>query len=198
MIKELKVGDYIERFELGTEQKYNDVAGVIESFGFNNNSLSGYKGLLRREFNLLIIRSGGYSNADICSDCIRKLTYDQIMSLKKHQTKDAKVSIVNRDIEQAPKQSVSVDYLKRCIDVQAERGKQYDASGTGERSFDAAARAFNALTCEKLSGSDVCLLLTCVKVVRQNSNKSRLHDDSLLDGISYLSLWADELTKELS
>ena len=63
--------------------------------------------------------------------------------------------IVNRDIEQTPKQSVSVDYLKRCIDVQAERGKQYDASGTGERSFDAAAKAFNALTGEKLNGSDV-------------------------------------------
>jgi hypothetical protein len=92
----------------------------------------------------------------------------------------------------------SVDYLNECIEVQAERGKQYDASGTGERSFDAAAKAFNALTGEKLSGSDVCLLLACVKVVRQNSDKSRLHDDSLLDGVSYLSLWAEELNKELS
>lgn len=94
-------------------------------------------------------------------------------------------------------ESVSVQYLNRCKAVQAERGKQYDSKGAGERSFDAAAQAFNALTGEKLSGSDVCLLLTCLKVVRQNSDKSRIHDDSLLDGISYLSLWAEELTKEL-
>ena len=94
-------------------------------------------------------------------------------------------------------ESVATQYLKRCIDVQIERGKQYDSEGTGERSFQAAADAFNALTGEKLSGSDVCLLMVCLKVVRQNSNKSRIHDDSLLDGVSYLSLWADELTKEL-
>ena len=95
-------------------------------------------------------------------------------------------------------ESVATQYLKRCIDVQIERGKQYDSEGTGERSFQAAADAFNALTGEKLSGSDVCLLMVCLKVVRQNSNKSRIHDDSLLDATSYMSLWADELTKELT
>ena len=96
-----------------------------------------------------------------------------------------------------PIESVAAQYLKRCIDVQIERGKQYDSEGKGERSFQAAADAFNALTGEKLSGSDVCLLMVCLKVVRQNSNKSRIHDDSLLDGVSYLSLWAEELNKEL-
>lgn len=89
------------------------------------------------------------------------------------------------------------DYLNECISVQKERGEQYDSSGTGERSFDAAAKAFNAMTGGKLKGSDVCLLLTCVKAVRQYSNPNRLHDDSLLDGVSYLSLWAEELNKEI-
>ena len=108
--------------------------------------------------------------------------------------------IVNKVKSDKPyefEESISVQYLNRCKAVQHERGKQYDSKGTGERSFDAAAQAFNALTGEKLKGSDVCLLLTCLKVVRQNSDNSRVHDDSLLDGISYLSLWAEELTKEI-
>ena len=89
------------------------------------------------------------------------------------------------------------DYLNECIEVQNQRGEQYDSKGTGERSFAAAASAFNAMTGNNLKGSDVCLLLTCVKAVRQYSNPNRLHDDSLLDGVSYLSLWAEELNKEL-
>lgn len=92
----------------------------------------------------------------------------------------------------------AVEFLNACAAVQSERGKQYDASGTGERSFAAAASAFNAATGKSLTGSDVCLLLTMVKLVRQYSSPGRLHHDSLLDGVSYLSLWAEELTKELS
>jgi hypothetical protein len=92
----------------------------------------------------------------------------------------------------------AVEFLNACAAVQSERGKQYDASGTGERSFAAAASAFNAATGKSLTGSDVCLLLTMVKLVRQYSSPDRLHHDSLLDGVSYLSLWAGELSKELS
>lgn len=91
----------------------------------------------------------------------------------------------------------AVEFLNACATVQSERGKQYDASGTGERSFAAAASAFNAATGKSLTGSDVCLLLTMVKLVRQYSSPDRLHQDSLLDGVSYLSLWAEELSKEL-
>ena len=99
------------------------------------------------------------------------------------------------DVVQNPK--LATDYLDECKAVQEERGKQYDSESTGERSFQSAADAFNALSGEKLSGSDVCLLLTCLKFVRQNSDKSRLHEDSLLDAVSYTSLWAEELNKEL-
>jgi len=91
----------------------------------------------------------------------------------------------------------AVEFLNACVAVQSERGKQYDASGTGERSFAAAASAFNAATGKSLTGSDVCLLLTMVKLVRQYSSPDRLHQDSLLDGVSYLSLWAEQLTSEL-
>ena len=91
----------------------------------------------------------------------------------------------------------STELLQACIDVQAERGKQYDANQTGERSFQAAAEAFNALTGANLKGSDVCLMLVCVKAVRQYSNPTRLHDDSVLDLVSYASLWGEELYSEL-
>lgn len=95
----------------------------------------------------------------------------------------------------APK--TSADYLAECLKVQQERGKQYDASGTGERSFDAAAEAFNCITGKNLRGSDVCLLLQMVKYVRQYSSPDRLHQDSVLDAVSYGALWAEQITGEL-
>lgn len=91
----------------------------------------------------------------------------------------------------------STDLLSACAAVQSERGKQYDTSGTGERSFKAAADAFNALTGHELKGSDVCLLLVCLKAVRQYSNPARVHDDSVLDLVSYSALWGEELYNEL-
>lgn len=90
----------------------------------------------------------------------------------------------------------STELLSRCAAVQSERGRQYDVSGTGERSFQAAADAFNALTGQQLKGSDVCLLLVCVKAVRQYSNPARVHDDSVLDLVSYAALWGEELYNE--
>jgi len=93
--------------------------------------------------------------------------------------------------------ATAAEYLSACAHVQLERGKQYDASGTGERSFDAAAEAFNCITGKHLRGSDVCLILVMVKLVRQYSDPARLHADSVLDMVSYASLLAEELTKEL-
>lgn len=91
----------------------------------------------------------------------------------------------------------AADYLAACANVQLERGKQYDASGTGERSFDAAAEAFNCVTGKNLCGSDVCLILEIVKLVRQYSDPTRLHADSVLDKVSYSALWAEQITAEL-
>lgn len=91
----------------------------------------------------------------------------------------------------------AADYLAACANVQLERGRQYDASGTGERSFDAAAEAFNCVTGKNLRGSDVCLILEMVKLVRQYSDPTRLHADSVLDKVSYSALWAEQITAEL-
>jgi hypothetical protein len=92
----------------------------------------------------------------------------------------------------------AVEFLNACVAVQSERGQQYDPNGKGERSFAAAAVAFTALTGKPLVGSDICLIIELVKKVRQYSKPDRIHHDSLLDSVSYDSLWAAELIKELS
>ena len=113
---------------------------------------------------------------------------------------DERISAIGRDrttedmghYDKPPK--TSAEYLSECLRVQTERGKQYDASGTGERSFAAAASAFNAVRGKDLTGSDICLVLEFVKLVRQYSQDDRLHADSVLDKVSYSALWAEELT----
>ena len=91
----------------------------------------------------------------------------------------------------------AINYLTECADVQKQRGEQYDKTGSGERSFGACSVAFNAITGNELKGSDICLILQILKDVRQYSDQSRLHEDSMLDKVSYASLHAEELNKEL-
>lgn len=92
----------------------------------------------------------------------------------------------------------AIEYLNECAEVQEQRGEQYDNTGSGERSFNACATAYNAITGGSLKGSDVCLVLQIIKDVRQYSDKTRLHEDSVLDKVSYASLHAEELNKEFS
>lgn len=91
----------------------------------------------------------------------------------------------------------SIDYLNECVSVQKQRGAQYDSTGKGERSFRACSNAYNAITGNNLKGSDICLILQILKDVRQYSDPTRLHEDSILDKVSYASLHAEELNKEL-
>jgi len=198
-LNEPRQGDYIQKSELDTERKYND---AVEVFGLFDISVHG-KGFnyLKPANTLLIIDSDwefiGTSEDD--SDLERKITYNQLMAigkLKRLMNERDKVNDSEKP-NSCNKPKLATQYLNECIEVQKQRGEQYDSTGTGERSFAAAASAFNALTGKNIKGSDVCLLLTCVKAVRQYSNPNRLHDDSLLDGVSYLSLWAGELNKEL-
>ena len=109
-----------------------------------------------------------------------------------------KAEIRAEDAQEAQQPKSSADFLSACLQVQSERGKQYDATRTGERSFQAAASAFNAVTGKDLKGSDICLILEMVKLVRQYSSPDRLHVDSVLDKVSYSSLWAEMLVSELA
>lgn len=209
-INEPKSGYYIPKSELDTEDKYNQAIEVLGLFGreFGEGALNHYPDL-DKYGNLTICHDGIYCTELTPKWCKVKLTFEQLMEigeLKRKMNKQGSVSKVNRDIERAVKSTINIEldkpktasqYLNECIKVQTQRGEQYDSTGTGERSFDAAAKAYNALTGGNLKGSDICLLLTCVKVVRQYSNPKRLHEDSLLDMVSYSALWAEELNKEL-
>jgi len=198
-LNEPRQGDYIPKSELDTEQKYNDAVGELGLFGFVfcGSSISEYSKLNKHDFITCCDDGLWQTSSDRWNK--RPLTYNQLMAIGKLKRLTNERDRVNTSEKpnSCDKLKLATQYLNECIKVQKQRGEKYDSTGTGERSFAAAASAFNALTGKNLKGSDVCLLLTCVKAVRQYSNPNRLHEDSLLDGVSYLSLWAEELNKEL-
>ncbi|ASN67968.1 hypothetical protein 9F7_86 [uncultured Caudovirales phage] len=86
----------------------------------------------------------------------------------------------------------STYFLQAAIDVQAERGKQYDAPD-GTRSMVKTVQAFNAITGRDLTEAEGWLLMQIVKDVRQWQNPDKYHEDSALDGVAYASLKAEAL-----
>ena len=88
--------------------------------------------------------------------------------------------------------------LQDCMDVQLERGKQYDGGTNQERSFKRVAVAYNAITHRDLNGSDIALILQILKDVRIWTNMDSLHEDSVLDCVSYASLKGEELYAEFT
>lgn len=195
-LNEIREGDFIPASELDTEQKYNEVVEVFGLFGITISV--DHRGFFAENSLYLVVCDEGYAYTNECIE--RKLTYHQIIAigkLKRVMLECEKSAPKTATDLTADKPKSAVDYLTECVEVQKQRGEQYDSTGTGERSFDAAAKAYNALTGGNIKGSDVCLILTCVKAVRQYSNPNRMHEDSLLDLVSYASLWAEELNKEL-
>lgn len=104
MITEIKVGDYIEKSELDTEQKYNDVVGVFEQWGFTKYCHHSGFDSLNSNYPLSIY---GSTYAKSRYGLKRELTYNDIMSLKKVDVDNCnvdklvsnRVSTVNRDLE---------------------------------------------------------------------------------------------------
>lgn len=91
----------------------------------------------------------------------------------------------------------AADYLSQGMQILTERGKQY-GSNSRECSFPQVAEAFNAITGNELSGSDVCMILAILKLVRQSAQPDRLHEDSLVDGVNIMALYAEMVGKELA
>lgn len=91
----------------------------------------------------------------------------------------------------------ATDYLSQGMQILTERGKQY-GSNSRECSFPQVAEAFNAITGNELSGSDVCMILALLKLVRQSAQPDRLHEDSLVDGVNYMALYAEMVGKEIN
>lgn len=199
-LNEIKVGDFIPASELDTEKKYNEVVEVLGLFGFDGFEKSAKRAL--RPANKVFMADSGDTFVGCAvddEDLTRKLTYQQIIAigkLKRMMLDKVEAKLIEKsNRSESPK--TSIDYLNECMEVQKQRGQQYNAIGTGERSFSACADAYNAITGGNLKGSDICLILQILKDVRQYSNPTRLHEDSLLDKVSYSSLHAEELNKEL-
>lgn len=94
------------------------------------------------------------------------------------------------------------DFLKYGLSILEERGKQYEPQNSQnvkhENSFEPVAIAYNAITGASLQGSDIALILDLLKKVRQYSNPTRLHFDSLVDSVNYTALWASNLHQEFN
>ena len=80
-------------------------------------------------------------------------------------------------------------WLEKAIDIQKERGKNYDKNE--ERSAGKVADIFNILRDKDLTEADVFLILQILKQVRYCQHFDNPHEDSLLDNIAYASLFAE-------
>lgn len=89
----------------------------------------------------------------------------------------------------------STEFLQSAMDVQKERGEQYDKP-SGERSMGATVRAFNAITGHALEESDGWMFLGLLKLVRQSQNPEKYHHDSALDFVAYASLYAEAASEQ--
>lgn len=89
----------------------------------------------------------------------------------------------------------SKEFLQAAIDVQKERGEQYDKP-SGERSMGATVAAFNCITGFTLEESDGWMLLSILKLVRQSQNPEKYHHDSALDFVAYASLYAESASEQ--
>lgn len=92
------------------------------------------------------------------------------------------------------KDKTSVDFLNIVKDIQEERGAEYEQNG-GERSFAKIAQVFNVYRDKDLLPSDIALILEIMKNVRFYA-QDRYHEDSVIDKVSYASLWAELVTQE--
>lgn len=80
-------------------------------------------------------------------------------------------------------------WLEKAIDVQKDRASEYDKEE--ERSASNVAKIFNILRDKDLTEADVFLILQILKQVRYCQNFDNPHQDSLLDNVSYASLFAE-------
>lgn len=88
----------------------------------------------------------------------------------------------------------SVQFLDKVKTIQEERGAEYE-QGDGERSFAKIAAVFNTYRGKDLLPSDIALILEIMKNVRFYA-QDRYHLDSVIDKVSYASLWAELVTEE--
>lgn len=85
------------------------------------------------------------------------------------------------------------ELLQKAASIMTERANQYDKP-EGERSMEATVAAFNAVTGCTMSVSDGWLLLTLLKMVRDNQCVAG-HRDSCEDLVAYAALYGESRLK---
>lgn len=95
-------------------------------------------------------------------------------------------------VHNSPK--TSIQFLDEVKAIQSTRASEYEQDG-GERSFAKIATVFNTYTGKDLLPSDIGLIFEILKNVRFYSQDG-YHADSVIDKVSYASLWAELVTEE--
>lgn len=92
----------------------------------------------------------------------------------------------------------SVDLLGTAVRAQSERAKEYDKRGTSERSMERIVKIFNAYYPEaRMTVSQGWNFMKILKDVRLEG-APEFHRDSAVDGVSYQSLYAEQVAHEKS
>lgn len=102
-------------------------------------------------------------------------------------------SYESQPVEAVKKDRTAGDFLQIAQSILEQRGKQYDKP-KGERSMAATVAAFNAITGQSLTEPHGWLLLTLLKLVRDNQREAP-HEDSCMDLVTYSSLYAEARMK---
>jgi len=113
-----------------------------------------------------------------------------IISTREKQVGSLDIEVISKD----DKQTTSVDILDKVKSIQQQRAAEYEQDG-GERSFAKIATIYNTLRGTELLPSDIALILTILKDVRAYSQDA-LHMDSIIDKVSYSSLWGELIIQE--
>lgn len=93
-----------------------------------------------------------------------------------------------------PQPFQAAQFLRKAVDLMAERGKTYDAQGKQERSMAGTVAAFNAITGRNLTEHEGWLLMLLLKLRRQYQNDA-FHRDSAEDAVAYSALLAEALAR---
>lgn len=89
------------------------------------------------------------------------------------------------------------ELLNEGSDLLAQRGQEYETNDS-ERSFNKIAQAFNTITGKSITPAEVALLMQILKDVRQWADPTRLHEDSVIDGLNYSALKGEELYRQFN
>lgn len=133
----------------------------------------------------LLIDGCLYGGSVDCSEGLKKTDESYIVN-------DGRIKQLLSDPQSFHK--TASDYLKDGADLLSERGKQYDKSGQ-ERSMEKIVRIFNDMTGQDLTTVQGWYFMQVLKDVRFFQNPETVHEDSLLDKISYAALLAEEALK---